>query len=60
MGKAANLFLRADNNWMRTYVETNTAPKTRQGYLYNIQAHINPVIGGVRLQKLTGRHIKGL
>ena len=46
--------------WMRTYVQTNTAPKTQQGYLYNIERHINPVLGGVELQKLNGQQIQGL
>ena len=46
--------------WLTDYVETNTGPRTLEGYREKIQSYILPNFGGVSLVKLTPQHIQGL
>ena len=46
--------------WLDTYATTNTTPRTQEGYRGNIQRYINPAIGRVALQSLTGQQIQGM
>jgi len=47
------------NNWLKN-VEFSLSPTTYDGYEVNIRCHINPNIGGVRLQELKPSDIKYL
>lgn len=47
------------NNWLEEKKD-GISPTTYSGYEINIRCHINPYIGGIRLQDLKAAHIKGL
>ncbi len=47
------------NRWLKSQDES-LSPTTYSGYEVNIRCHINPYIGGVRLQELKSLHIKEL
>ena len=44
-------------HWFRDYAETHVRPITLEGYRGNLDRHIIPVLGHIRLDKLTARHI---
>ncbi|KAF0194377.1 MAG: prophage LambdaCh01 site-specific recombinase phage integrase [Bacillota bacterium] len=44
--------------WMKTYVEPNLSPTTIDGYRVNIEKHIIPSIGHIRLQELSPLHLQ--
>jgi len=44
--------------WMKTYVEPNLSPTTVDGYRVNIEKHIIPSIGHIKLQTLTPLHLQ--
>ena len=46
--------------WLDTYTATHTTLRTQEGYRGNIRRYINPAIGSVALQSLTGRHVQGM
>jgi integrase len=46
--------------WLETYCATNTTPRTQQGYWGYVQRYVNPSIGALHVQALTGRDIQGL
>lgn len=46
--------------WMKTYVEPNLSPTTNDGYRVNIEKHIIPNIGHIRLQELSPLHLQRL
>ena len=46
--------------WLRDYAETNTSPRTVQGYRGVINRYLSPQFGGVTLSKLTPQHVQGL
>ena len=46
--------------WLRDYAETNTGPRTVEGYREKIQGYIIPHLGSVPLVKLTPQHVQGL
>ena len=48
------------DRWLKTYAASNTTLRTQEGYRGNIERYINPSIGGIPLQNLTGRHIQGM
>ena len=48
------------DRWLSTYVATNTSLKTQEGYRYFITTHINPLLGSIPLQRLTGSHVQQL
>ncbi len=48
------------DQWLRDYVETNTAPKTHADYSGIIRRYLKPHIGNVPLTKLTPQHVQGL
>ncbi len=45
------------NRWLKSQ-DGSLSPTTYSGYEVNIRCHINPYIGGVRLQELKALHIK--
>jgi len=45
-------------SWMKTYVEPNLSPTTIDGYGVNIEKHIIPSIGHLRLQELSPLHLQ--
>lgn len=47
------------NRWLE-YKKTLLSPTTHSGYEVNIRCHINPYIGGIRIQELRATHIKDL
>lgn len=47
-------------NWLETYCEQRLAPNTIRGYRVNIEKHIVPYIGDIRLDKLKPIDIQGL
>ena len=47
------------NNWLEER-KNNLSPTTYSGYEINIRCHINPYIGGIRLQDLKVYHIRKL
>ena len=47
------------NKWLRVE-KTNLSPTTYSGYNTNVKCHINPIIGGIRIQELRTIHIKDL
>lgn len=46
------------NNWLKTYVEPNLAPKTYDRYKGIIELRVIPKIGNVQLDKLRPLHLK--
>jgi len=46
--------------WVKTYVEPNLAPTSLDGYRVNIERHIIPSIGHLKLQDLTPLHLQRL
>ncbi|MCP3686540.1 MAG: site-specific integrase, partial [bacterium] len=46
------------DQWLRDYVETNTAPKTHEDYTGIIRRYLKPNIGNVPLTKLTPQHVQ--
>ncbi|MCP4612682.1 MAG: site-specific integrase [Planctomycetes bacterium] len=48
------------DQWLRDYVETNTAPKTQEDYSAIIHRYINPSLGHIQLNKLTPQHVQTL
>ena len=46
--------------WLTDYAETNTAPRTVEGYREKIWAYILPHFGDVPLVKLTPQHVQSL
>lgn len=40
-------------DWMKTYVEANCKQSTVDGYRVNVEKHIIPALGHIKLQKLT-------
>ncbi|MBN1856521.1 MAG: site-specific integrase [Dehalococcoidia bacterium] len=46
--------------WLETYCATNTTPRTQQGYRGYVNRYVNPSIGAIHIQALTGRDIQGL
>lgn len=46
--------------WMETYAATNCTLKTCQGYKGVISRYVDPTLGRIRLQNLTGRQIQSL
>lgn len=47
------------NNWLEDKKD-NLSPTSYTGYEVNIRCHINPYIGGIRLQDVRAAHIKDL
>lgn len=47
------------NDWLEDKKQ-NISPTTYNGYEINIRCHINPYIGGIRLQDLKATHIRNL
>lgn len=48
------------DHWVKTYVEPNLSPTTIVGYQVNIERHIKPYIGHIRLKELKPQHISSL
>jgi integrase len=48
------------DRWMDTYAATNTTIRTQEGYKGNINRYINPSVGRIPIQSLTGRHIQAI
>ena len=48
------------DQWLRDYAETNTGPRTVEGYREKIEGYIIPHIGNVPLIKLTPQHVQSL
>ena len=46
--------------WLDTYAATNTTLKTQQGYRNNVKCYVQPHLGHIPLQSLTGRNIQSL
>ncbi|MCP4607535.1 MAG: site-specific integrase [Planctomycetes bacterium] len=46
--------------WLRDYAETNTSPRTVEGYKGVVNRYLVPSIGRVPLTKLTPQHVQGL
>ena len=46
--------------WLKDYAETNTGPRTVEGYREKINAYIVPQFGHVPLAKLTPQHVQSL
>jgi integrase len=46
--------------WLRDYAQTNTCPRTAEGYRGNVRRYITPKLGSIPLAKLAPRHIQGL
>ncbi len=46
--------------WLTDYAETNTGPRTVEGYREKINAYIIPNMGNVPLAKLTPQHVQSL
>ena len=44
--------------WLQTYVATNTAPKTAEGYRMVVRRHLVPALGNVSLAQLQPQHIQ--
>jgi integrase len=44
--------------WLREIVQPNLAPKTYEQYEMYVRLHINPYLGGKRLDKLTARDVR--
>ena len=44
--------------WLLDYVEVNLSPTTADGYRIIIEAHIIPVLGGLKLMELQPHHIQ--
>ena len=44
--------------WLLDYVEVNLSPTTADGYRVIIEAHIIPVLGGLKLMELQPHHIQ--
>ena len=47
-------------NWLDTYCKERLAPNTIRGYRVNVEKHIAPYIGDIRLDKLKPTDIQGL
>jgi hypothetical protein len=47
-------------HFMQTYAANNTTLRTQQDYRSYIWRYINPALGNMPLQKLTGQHIQTL
>lgn len=47
-------------DWLKTYAEPNLAQTTVDGYRNNIEKHIIPNIGTIKLQRLRAKHIQEL
>ncbi len=48
------------DQWLRDYAETNTSPRTVEGYKWNINRYLKPKLGHIALAKLTPYHVQGL
>ena len=46
--------------WLSDYAETNTGPRTVQGYREKINGYVIPHLGSVPLVKLTPQHVQSL
>jgi integrase len=46
--------------WLKDYAETNTSPRTVEGYREKIRNYVLPNIGQVPLAKLTTQHIQAI
>lgn len=46
--------------WLHSYAETNTSPRTGQGYTERIRAYIVPHLGTLPLARLTPQHVQSL
>jgi integrase len=46
------------NYWLRESVKPRLRPLTYAGYLVNVQKHLVPTIGTIRLDQLTPRHVQ--
>ena len=45
--------------WLRDYVAINVRPKTAEGYAHNIERHLIPRLGNIRLSGLQAAHLQG-
>lgn len=48
------------DQWLESYVRTNTAPGTYQNYVKVVRLYLRPKLGHVPLAKLTPQHVQGL
>ncbi|MCP4614441.1 MAG: site-specific integrase [Planctomycetes bacterium] len=48
------------DQWVRDYAETNTSPRTVEGYKGNINRYLKPKLGNIALAKLTAYHVQEL
>ena len=46
--------------WYELYAKPNIRVSTAEGYRRNIELHVNPRIGNIKLSKLTGRDLQKL
>lgn len=46
--------------WLSIYVETNTSPRTVEGYREKIRSYIIPRIGTIPIAKLTPQHVQSI
>ena len=46
--------------WLHSYAETNTSPRTVQGYRGVIHLYLTPYLGCIPLVKLNPQHVQGL
>jgi len=47
-------------SWLSSYVETNTGPRTLDGYREKIRGYILPSLGNLVLVKMTPQHVQSL
>ena len=47
-------------SWLSSYVETNTGPRTLDGYREKIRGYILPSLGNLVLVKMTPQHVQNL
>lgn len=46
--------------WYELYAKPNIRASTAEGYRRNIESHVNPRIGNIKLSRLTGRDLQWL
>jgi integrase len=46
--------------WLKDYAETNTGPRTLEGYREKIHSYITPNVGQIPLAKLTPQHVQSI
>jgi integrase len=44
--------------WLQSYVSSNTGPRTRERYVEIVHAHLNPALGSIPLTTLRPQHIQ--